>query len=214
VLAEELVRAAIAVVAGQGEIRAEWLVGGAGGHDLAVGLDRHAIGLVEIATEAGEDFATSAETGVEAAAGGVAEHGEFEADVFLEDLAGGHDLAVGLERHAIEAGLAAAAGGHHLAAGAEAGVKRAVRVVAGQGEFVAAGRKAAILRTGNHDLAVRLDRHAPTAKGVGRTLAEICRDFTTAAEERIEAAAALVADQGKIVARAGLDRFAPGHDLA
>src|SRR5262249_2643275 len=150
------VETAVGVVPGQAEVppyaRAAGHTGAARGHDLAVGLERHAGAELTDAGEVGSDFAAGAEGRVEAAVGVVPGQGEI-LDVVLgiEDGPQGPDPPVGLDRNAAPPAAGRAwQGGAALAAAAEAGVEAAVRVVTGQDEALPRG----------HDLAIGLDGQA------------------------------------------------------
>src|SRR5262249_19880374 len=162
------------------------LGGEPGGHDLAVGLDGHASGLVKGAGEVGGNHAAAAETGVEAAVAVVAGQSEVAAGAALEGEAGGDDLAVTLDGNSSDRADEAGVVRDDLAAAAESGVEAAVGVVAGQsGAGAAVARVKRLARL--DDLAVGLDGSSANTK-IGRGTEEIRRHLAAGAEGCVEGA--------------------------
>ena len=156
--------------------------------DLAVGLERHPVRLVDD-PEVGRLLAVAGEARVERAVGVVA--GEREVCRERSPAADRDDLAVRLERHPVRLVVAPEVG-RLLAVAGEARVERAVRVVAGEREVRGATRGGR--RPDRDDLAVALDRHPVRlveAPEVGRLLA-------VAGEARVERPVGVVAGEREV----------------
>ena len=213
------IEAAVADVAGHGKvIAAGSLVRVTRRHDLAIRLDGHAVGPVVRAGEVGGDLPITSKGRIEAAVAVIAGQGKVmvedqlarRADDHRARLTRRHDLAIRLDGHAIGTLRDGPEVGGDLPINIEGRVQGAVAVVAGQGK-VMAGDPPRRRTTRRHDLAIRLDGDAV---GIVDNAGDVRGDLAVTTKGCIQAAIAVVAGQGKVIARGQLVRITRHYDLA
>ena len=194
---EVRIEAAVGVVTGEGEVVGARVVGGAGGHDLPVGLDRHAVGAVGASGEVGQDLAAGAEARVQAPVRVVTCQGKVGVAV-VGPVTGHDDFSVRLDRRCISIVIPAAHVGQDPAVPVKAGVQAPVRVVTNHGKLA---RATGAGRARHHDLPVTLN---DDGAGVARH-PHTGRDRSSRAEVGVQGPIHVVAGdaEGPVVARAG-----------